>query len=180
MAYADVVNAEARDLAAAGADVIQLDEPWLREDPDGANRYGVEAINRALAGVATTTAIHLCFGYGFIVSPDKPKAYAFLAQLADCVVDQISIEAAQPHLDLGVLRELAHKTIVLGVIDLSSNAIESVQTLADRIRRGLPHVAPERLIAAPDCGMKYLTREAAYGKLAALSAAAAQVRSELN
>lgn len=180
LAYADAVNAEARDLAAAGADVIQLDEPWLREDPDGANRYGVKVINRALAGIATTTAIHLCFGYGFIVSPHKPKAYAFLAQLADCVVDQISIEAAQPHLDLGVLSDLAHKTIVLGVVDLSSNAIETVETLAARIRRALPYVAPERLIAAPDCGMKYLSRDAAYGKLAALSTAAARVRSEIS
>ena len=179
MAYADAVNREVRDLAAAGADVIQLDEPWLREDPDGANRYGVKAINRALAGVTVTTAIHLCFGYGFIVSAAKPKAYAFLAQLADSVVDQISIEAAQPHLDLGVLRDLAPKSIVLGVIDLSTNDIESVAELAGRIRRALPYVAPERLLPAPDCGMKYLTRAAAFGKLQALSAAARLVRAEL-
>lgn len=179
MAYAEIVNAEARDLEAAGADVIQLDEPWLREDPDGANRYGVAAINRALEGLKVTTGIHLCFGYGFIVSPDKPKAYAFLSQLADCEVNQISIEAAQPHLDLAVLEDLSNKAIVLGVIDLSTNEVESAATLAERIRCALPHVAPERLVAAPDCGMKYLTRDAAFGKLKALVEAAAQVRREL-
>ena len=180
MAYAEAVNLEVRDLAAAGADIIQLDEPWLRDDPDGATRYGVKAINRALAGVTVTSAIHLCFGYGFIVSPDKPNAYAFLAQLADSVVDQISIEAAQPHLDLGVLRDLAPKAIVLGVVDLATNDIESVEVLAERIRRALPYVPAERLLAAPDCGMKYLTRAAAFGKLQALAAAAALVRSELS
>jgi 5-methyltetrahydropteroyltriglutamate--homocysteine methyltransferase len=179
MAYAEVVNQEARDLAAAGADVIQLDEPWLRSDPDAANRYGIKAINRALEGVGTTTAVHLCFGYGFVMSAQKPKAYAFLSQLADCVVDQISIEAAQPHLDLGVLRELSSKTIILGVVDLSTNEVESVETLAARIRRALPHVAADRLMPAPDCGLKYLTREAAFGKLCALAAAARQVRAEL-
>ncbi len=179
MAYADIVNAEARDLERAGADVIQLDEPWLREDPDGANRYGVQAINRALEGLKVTTAVHLCFGYGFVVSADKPKAYAFLEQLADCTVAQISVEAAQPHLDLGVFSQMADKTIVLGVVDLSTNEVESEQTLATRIERALPHVAPERLIAAPDCGMKYLTREAAFGKLRALVQAAARVSASL-
>ncbi len=180
MAYAAAVNEEVRDLAAAGADVIQLDEPWLRDDPDGANRYGVKAINRALQGIDVTTCVHLCFGYGFIVSPHKPKAYAFLAQLADCVVDQISIEAAQPHLDLGVLKDLSTKTIVLGVLDLSSNEVESVTTLVERIRRALPFVPPERLMPAPDCGMKYLTREAAFGKLRALVIAADTLRKELS
>ena len=178
MAYAAVVNEEVRDLAAAGADVIQLDEPWLRDDPDGANRYAVKAINRALEGVDVTTCVHLCFGYGFIVSPHKPKAYAFLAQLADCVVKQISIEAAQPHLDLGVLKDLSNKTVVLGVLDLSSNEVERAATLVERIRRALPFVAAERLIPAPDCGMKYLSREAAFGKLQALAAAAATLRQE--
>lgn len=178
MAYAAVVNAEALDLQAAGADVIQLDEPWLRDDPDGANRYGVKAINRALEGVTCTTCIHLCFGYGFVVSKDKPKAYAFLEQLADCVVDQISVEAAQPHLDLGVFRGLTNKAIVLGVVDLSNNDIESAEVLSHRIRRALPFVAAERLIPAPDCGMKYLSRAAAIGKLTALTAAAAQLRQE--
>ncbi|MFP6682307.1 MAG: 5-methyltetrahydropteroyltriglutamate--homocysteine methyltransferase [Gammaproteobacteria bacterium] len=179
MAYADAVNAEARDLDAAGADVIQLDEPWLRQDPDGANQFGVKAINRALEGITATTAIHLCFGYGFIVSADKPKAYAFLAQLADCNVDQISVEAAQPHLDLGVFSDLSAKTIVLGIVDLSTNEIESPKKLAARLRRALPHIAPERLIAAPDCGMKYLTRAAAFGKLQAMVEAANIVRREV-
>ncbi len=179
MAYADAVNAEARDLEAAGAAVIQLDEPWLRQDPDGAARYAVAAIDRALDGVNTTTAVHLCFGYGFVVSREKPKAYAFLSGLADCAVDQISIEAAQPHLDLGVLRDLSEKTILLGVVDLSSNEVESVDTLAERIRRALPYVDAERLVASPDCGMKYLSRDAAYGKLCALVEASARVRAEL-
>ncbi len=178
MAYAAIVNAEARDLEAAGVDVIQLDEPWLRSDPDGAVRYGVKAINRALEGLQTTTAVHLCFGYGFVVSAQKPKAYAFLAQLADCVVNQISIEAAQPHLDLGVLRDLSQKTIVLGVIDLSTNEVESVPTLVDRIRRALPFVSADQLMPAPDCGLKYLTRESAFGKLKALVDAARIVRAE--
>jgi 5-methyltetrahydropteroyltriglutamate--homocysteine methyltransferase len=180
MAYADAVNAEAHDLDAAGADVIQLDEPWLRQDPDGANEYGVKAINRALEGIGATTAIHLCFGYGFIVSADKPKAYAFLSQLADCNADQISVEAAQPHLDLGVFSDLSTKTIVLGIVDLSSNEIETPAVLADRIRRALPYIPPERLIAAPDCGMKYLSRDAAFGKLLAMVEAATIVRSEVS
>jgi len=179
MAYAEVVNAEVRDLAAAGADVIQLDEPWLRNDPDGANRYAIAAIDRALAGVDVKTAIHLCFGYGFVVSADKPKAYAFLARLADTAVDQVSIEAAQPHLDLGILSDLSAKDIVLGVIDLSSNDVESAAILAGRIRRALPYVDPQRLIPAPDCGMKYLSRDAAFGKLCALVDAAAIVRKEI-
>jgi len=179
MAYAEVVNEEVRDLAAAGADVIQLDEPWLRNDPDGANRYAIAAIDRALAGVDVKTAIHLCFGYGFVVSADKPKAYAFLARLADAAVDQVSIEAAQPHLDLGILGDLSAKDIVLGVIDLSSNDVESAAILAERIRRALPYVAPQRLIPAPDCGMKYLSRNAAFGKLSALVEAAAIVRREI-
>jgi len=180
MAYAEAVNAEAHDLEAAGADVIQLDEPWLRQDPEGANRYGIKVINRALQGITVTTAIHLCFGYGFIVSADKPKAYAFLSRLADCTVEQISIEAAQPHLDLGILADLSAKTIVLGVVDLSTNEIETPATLADRLRPALQFVAPERLIAAPDCGMKYLTREAAFGKLQAMVKAAEVVRGEVS
>ncbi|MGE0484462.1 MAG: 5-methyltetrahydropteroyltriglutamate--homocysteine methyltransferase [Gammaproteobacteria bacterium] len=175
MAYAEVVNAEARALAAAGADVIQLDEPWLREDPDGAMRYGVKAIDRALRDIDVTTCIHLCFGYGFVVSKDKPKAYAFLEQLAGCTVDQVSVEAAQPALDLGVFTSFRDKTIVLGVLDLSTNDVEPVDELVARIRRALPFVPRERLVVAPDCGMKYLTRAAAFGKLSALSAAAARV-----
>lgn len=172
MAYAEVVNQEVRDLEAEGVDVIQLDEPWLRQDPEGATRYARKAIDRALEGIRVTTAIHLCFGYGFVVSRDKPKAYAFLSQLADSVVGQISIEAAQPHLDLGVLRDLAPKTILLGVIDLSTNEVETPEVVAERIRRALPFVDRARLVAAPDCGMKYLRRDAAFGKLQALVGAA--------
>ena len=179
MDYADAVNAEARELEAAGADVIQLDEPWLRNDPDAAARYAVPAINRALAGIDVATAVHLCFGYAAVVRQQKPTGYAFLPQLAGTVARQISIEAAQPKLDLGVLADLAGKTIVLGVIDLADPAVESIDRVAARIRAGLASVAPERLILAPDCGMKYLPREVARGKLASLAAGARQVRSEL-
>ncbi|HUZ75880.1 MAG TPA: 5-methyltetrahydropteroyltriglutamate--homocysteine methyltransferase [Stellaceae bacterium] len=178
LAYAAAVNDEARDLKAAGADVIQLDEPWLQARPERAARYGVKAIERAFAGIAGTTAIHLCMGYAHAV-PTKPSAYAFLSQLADCTVQQISIEAAQPKLDLGVLRDLAGKTIVLGVLDLGDPAVESADEVARRIRAGLAHVAPERLVPAPDCGMKYLPRDVAFGKLKALAEGAALVRRTL-
>jgi 5-methyltetrahydropteroyltriglutamate--homocysteine methyltransferase len=178
LAYADAVNAEARDLVAAGADVIQLDEPWLQARPERAARYGVKAIDRALAGITAATAIHLCMGYAHAVR-SKPNAYAFLAPLADCSVQQISIEAAQPKLDLGVLRDLAGKTIVLGVLDLGDPAVESADTVAQRIRAGLAHVAPERLVPAPDCGMKYLPRDTAFAKLQTLAQGAAQARRAL-
>jgi 5-methyltetrahydropteroyltriglutamate--homocysteine methyltransferase len=179
LAFADVVNEELRDLEAAGADVVQLDEPWLRNDPDAAGRFGVRAIDRALEGVRATTAVHLCFGYAAIVGGDKPGAYAFLSGLAESRVDQISLEAAQPAVDLGVLRDLADKTIILGVIDLDQVDVETPDQVAARIRRGLQYVAAERLIAAPDCGMKYLPRERAYGKLEALARGAAIVRGAL-
>jgi len=179
MAYAEAVNAEARDLQAAGADLIQLDEPWLRNDPEAAKRYAVEAINRALAGLTVPTAVHLCFGYAAVVRHQKPIGYSFLAQLADSVARQISIEAAQPRLDLGVLGDLAGKTIILGVIDLADPAVETVEQVATRIRAGLARVPAERLILAPDCGMKYLPRETAFGKLCALSAGARAVRDRL-
>jgi 5-methyltetrahydropteroyltriglutamate--homocysteine methyltransferase len=179
MAYAEVVNAEARELQAAGADVIQLDEPWLRNDPEGAKRYAVPAINRALAGLTVPTAVHLCFGYAAVVKRPKPTGYAFLPQLADTIAAQISIEAAQPRLDLGVLGDLAGKTVILGVIDLSDPAVETVEQVTDRIRAGLAWLPAERLILAPDCGMKYLPRETAFGKLCALSAAARAVRAGL-
>jgi 5-methyltetrahydropteroyltriglutamate--homocysteine methyltransferase len=178
LAYADAVNQEVRDLKAAGADVIQLDEPWLQARPDRAARYGVEAINRALAGVPGPTTVHLCFGYAATVT-DRPAGYDFLAELVDSAAGQISIEAAQPRLDLAVLRALAPKTIVLGVIDLGNPDVESAHVVAQRIRAGLAHVPPERLVPAPDCGMKYLPRETAFGKLSALAAGAAQVRREL-
>jgi 5-methyltetrahydropteroyltriglutamate--homocysteine methyltransferase len=179
MDFAAAVNAEARDLEAAGADVIQLDEPWLRNDPEAARRFAVPAINRALAGLTVPTALHLCFGYAAVVRGDKPAGYAFLPQLAETTAAQISIEAAQPKLDLGVLADLSGKTIILGVIDLADPAVETVEQVAERIRAGLRHVTPEHLIAAPDCGMKYLPRETAFGKLRALSGAARAVRATL-
>jgi len=179
MDFAAAVNAEAHDLQAVGADVIQLDEPWLRNDPEAAQRYAVPAINRALAGITVPRALHLCFGYAAVVRQQKPTGYSFLPQLADTVAEQISIEAAQPRLDLGVLADLAPKTVILGVIDLGDLAIETVEQVAARIRAGLGHVPPERLILAPDCGMKYLVRDTAFGKLCVLTAAARVVRAEL-
>src|SRR5579864_1271001 len=174
MDYAVAVNQELRALKATGVDVVQLDEPWVRTAPDKAARWGVKAINRALDGIPGPTIIHLCFGYAASVR-NKPAAYAFLPQLADTVAEQISIEAAQPRLDLGVLKDLAGKTILLGVLDLDDPAVESAEEVARRLRAGLRHVAAERLVAAPDCGMKYLPRERAFGKLQALAAGAAIV-----
>ena len=179
LAFAAAVNEELRDLKAAGADVVQLDEPWLQARPERAARYGVKAINRALQGIPGTTVVHLCFGYAAAVK-DKPSGYSFLPQLADSSASQISIEAAQPRLDLGVLKELAGKTVMLGVLDLGSHAVESADEVARRIREGLKQLPAERLVAAPDCGMKYLSREAAFAKLQALAAGAATVRRELS
>ena len=181
MDFAEAVNAEALDLQQAGADVIQLDEPWLRNDPEAAKRYAVRAINRALSGITVPTVVHLCFGYAAVVpGSSKPSGYSFLPGLADSIAQQISIEAAQPKLDLGVLRELAGKKIMLGVLDLGDNNIETPEQVAARIRAGLKFVAPENLIPAPDCGMKYLSREIAFGKLKALAAGAAIVRREIS
>jgi 5-methyltetrahydropteroyltriglutamate--homocysteine methyltransferase len=179
MDFATAVNQEARELEAAGADLIQLDEPWLRNDPEGAKRYAVPAINRALEGIRVPTALHLCFGYAAVVKHQKPTGYSFLPQLAATTAQQISIEAAQPRLDLGVLSDLAGKTIILGVIDLGDPAIETVDQVAERIRAGLARVPAERLVAAPDCGMKYLPREIAFGKLRALVDGARAVRANL-
>ncbi|HUN46551.1 MAG TPA: cobalamin-independent methionine synthase II family protein [Stellaceae bacterium] len=180
MDFAAAVNAEARDLIAAGADVIQLDEPWLRNDPEAAKRYAVKAINRALEGLTATTAVHLCFGYAQLVGDNKPTAYSFLPQLADTTAQQISIEAAQPRLDLGILRDLAGKTVMLGVISLADPAVETPDVVAERLRAGLKYLPPERLIAAPDCGLKYLPRDTAFGKLKSLSAGARMVRESLS
>jgi 5-methyltetrahydropteroyltriglutamate--homocysteine methyltransferase len=179
MDFAAAVNAEARDLQKAGADVIQLDEPWLRNDPEAAARYAVKAINLALAGITVPTAVHLCFGYAQVVHIQKPTGYAFLPQLADSVVQQISIECAQPKLDLDILGAFSDKKIILGVIDLSDAEVETAETVAARIRAGLKHVGADRLIVAPDCGMKYMARDVAFGKLRALSEGAAIVRVEL-
>jgi 5-methyltetrahydropteroyltriglutamate--homocysteine methyltransferase len=178
MDFAAAVNAEARDLQAAGADVIQLDEPWLRNDPEGAKRYAIKAINRALDGITVPTVIHLCFGYAFLVS-NKPTSYFFLSELADSAAQQISIEAAQPKIDLGVLKDLSSKKIMLGVINLGDQIVERPEQVAERIRTGLKFVSADRLVPAPDCGMKYLAREVAFGKLKALADGAAIVRKEL-
>jgi 5-methyltetrahydropteroyltriglutamate--homocysteine methyltransferase len=180
MAFAEAVNAEARDLQKAGADVIQLDEPWVRNNPELAKRYAVKAINRALEGITVPTVVHLCFGYAAVVpGSSKPAGYSFLAELDDTTADQISIEAAQPKLDLGVLKDLSSKKIMLGVLDLGNPEIESAAVVADRIRNGLKHVPAERLVVAPDCGMKYMPRHVAFGKLKAMSEAAATVRKEI-
>jgi len=177
LAFAAAVNDELRDLKAAGADVLQLDEPWLQARPDRAARYGVTAINRALQGIPGPTIVHLCFGYAAAVK-DKPTGYSFLPQLEATSASQISIEAAQPRLALDVLKDF-RKTILVGVIDLGTEKVETPDEVAARIRAALKHVPAERLVLAPDCGMKYLSREAAFGKLKALAAGAAIVRKEL-
>jgi len=178
MDYAVAVNQELRELKATGVDVVQLDEPWVRQSPEKAARYGIKAINRALEGIEGPTVVHLCFGYAAVVA-DKPSGYSFLPQLADTIAGQISIEAAQPRLDLGVLRELSGKTIMLGVLDLGDNVVETPETVAARIRAGLKFVDATKLVAAPDCGMKYLPHDVAYGKLRSLAQGAAIVRREL-
>jgi 5-methyltetrahydropteroyltriglutamate--homocysteine methyltransferase len=179
MDLAAAVNEEALALQAAGADVIQLDEPWLRNDPEAAKRIAVPALNRALRGLTAQTAVHLCFGYAALVAQDKPSGYSFLGELADTTADQISIEAAQPNLDLGILSELAGKTVVLGVIDLSDMTVETPEQVAERLRAALKYLPADKLVGAPDCGMKYLPRDIAYAKLRSLAAGAALVRGEL-
>jgi 5-methyltetrahydropteroyltriglutamate--homocysteine methyltransferase len=178
MDYADAVNAELKELKATGVDVVQLDEPWVRAAPDKAVQYGVAAINRALAGIDGPTVVHICLGYGHLVH-NKPSGYAFLPQLADSLASQVSLEAAQPQLDLGVLRDLSSKTILLGVLDLGTPEVETAREVAARLRAGLEHVVPEHLVAAPDCGMKYLPRARAAAKLKAMVEGAAIVRREL-
>jgi 5-methyltetrahydropteroyltriglutamate--homocysteine methyltransferase len=176
--YAAAVNAEIKDLFAAGADVVQIDEPWMEAQSEKARRFGLAAVKRALEGVNGTTALHICFGYAALV-PGRPAAYSFLEELADSPVKQISIETAQSSLDCAVLAKLPGKTIILGVLDLSTHDVETAETVAARIRKALPFVSPERLIAAPDCGMKYLPAESAFGKLKAMTGGAAIVRKEL-
>jgi 5-methyltetrahydropteroyltriglutamate--homocysteine methyltransferase len=178
MDYAAAVNAEIKDLFAAGADVVQIDEPWMQQHPDQARAYGVKALDKALKGVSGTIAVHLCFGYAAVVH-DKPSGYSFLAELDQCKAQQISVEAAQPKLDCSVLSKLPSKTIILGVIDLSDPAVEAPQTVAERIRRALPYVPADRMIIAPDCGMKYLPREVAFGKMVAMVEGARIARREI-
>ncbi len=178
MAFADAVNAEMKDLFAAGADIVQLDEPWMQARPEPARRYAIEAINRALDGAPGETVVHMCFGYAHAVK-DKPSGYSFLPELDACVADQISIEAAQPGLDLEILKGLPSKTIIVGVINLGEEEVETPDIVADRLRAALDVLPPERLIAAPDCGMKYLSQASARGKLAALIEGTAIVRRDL-
>jgi 5-methyltetrahydropteroyltriglutamate--homocysteine methyltransferase len=175
---AAALNQEMRDLFAAGADVVQLDEPFLQAQPDKARRFGVAAINRAVADVGGTTALHLCFGYAARVS-EKPSGYSFLPELEAADVQQVSVEAAQPKLDCAVLAALADKQVMVGVLDLGDMTVETPQVIAERIRGALAHVPAERLIVAPDCGMKYLPREIAFGKMCAMVAGARIVRAEL-
>jgi 5-methyltetrahydropteroyltriglutamate--homocysteine methyltransferase len=177
MDYAIAVNAEIRDLHAAGADIVQVDEPYLQARPDAARAYGLTALNAALDGVTGVTAVHLCFGYAAIIH-ERPEGYSFLPELAACRCDQISIETAQSGLDLGVLADLSGKTIILGVIDLSDPSVETAEVVAGRVRRAFGYVAPEKLVIAPDCGMKYLPRSSAEGKMRAMSAAATLLRDE--
>jgi len=178
MAYAEAVNEELRDLVAAGADIVQLDEPWLQARPEQAREYAVAAIDRALAGIEAETELHICHGYAAVVR-DKAQRYAFLAELDASSVGQVSIEAAQPRLDLSVLRALPTKKLAVGMLDLNDPGVEQVDIVVARIRAALEHVDPQRLVLAPDCGMKYLPRETAFGKLSAMVQAAERVRAEL-
>jgi 5-methyltetrahydropteroyltriglutamate--homocysteine methyltransferase len=178
LAYADAVRLEIADLFEAGADFVLIDEPYMQARPDLAADYGLAALNRALEGAAGRTIVHICFGYAALVK-ERPSGYSFLGQLRTCGCDQVSIETAQSGLDCEVLRELPGKTIVLGVIDLSSHEVETPDTVADRVRRALPHVAAERIVLAPDCGMKYLPREVAFRKLQAMVEGARIVRAEV-
>ena len=179
MGFAEAVNEEIKDLFAAGADIVQLDEPWLESRVEQAGSYAVKVINRALDGVTGTTAIHVCFGYAAVVRNKPKRAYSVLAELAQTSADQISIEAAQPRLDLTSLRVLSGKTVVVGILDLNDPDVEEPSLLAQRIRAVLEVIPPDRLIVAPDCGMKYLPRNVAFGKLQSMVQAAELVRAEL-
>jgi 5-methyltetrahydropteroyltriglutamate--homocysteine methyltransferase len=171
LAYAEAVNEELRDLKAAGADVVQIDEPYLQARPEQAREYAVEAINRALEGIEGETVLHTCFGYAHIVK-DRPNGYPFLRELGECISTHVSLEAAQPNLDPEVLHDVSDKTIVLGVLDLGADEVETPEVVAERIRKALAVLTPERLVVAPDCGMKYLPRERAFRKLQAMVAGA--------
>jgi 5-methyltetrahydropteroyltriglutamate--homocysteine methyltransferase len=175
--YAVAVNEEIRDLFAGGADIVQIDEPWMQARPEKARQYGLKALNRALEGVRGTTAVHICFGYAAVIH-QKPSGYSFLPEFAGCTCNQVSIEAAQPRLDCAVLASLSEKSVMVGCIDLNDMAIEAPQVVVERIRRALPYVAKERMILAPDCGMKYLPREVAEAKLRSMVEAAKILRRE--
>jgi 5-methyltetrahydropteroyltriglutamate--homocysteine methyltransferase len=177
--YAAAVNAEIKDLFAAGADIVQIDEPYMQARPDKARAFGLKALNAALDGAkGTTAAVHICFGYAAIIHV-RPEGYSFLPEFANSPVQQVSVETAQSGLDCAVLEELPGKTIILGVLDLSDMAVETPQTVAARIRRALPHVPAERIVVAPDCGLKYLPREVAFGKMQAMVEGTKIVRHEI-
>ena len=178
MDYAAAVNLEIRDLFAAGADVVQIDEPYMQARPDEARQFGLAALNRALEGVQGTTAVHICFGYAAIIHV-RPSGYSFLPELSECRCAQVSIETAQSNLDCAILKSLSGKKIMLGVLDLADHTVESPELVASRIRRALPYVDPANLLIAPDCGMKYLPREVAFGKLQAMVAGAQMLRAQL-
>jgi 5-methyltetrahydropteroyltriglutamate--homocysteine methyltransferase len=175
MDYAAALNAEIQDLFCAGADIVQLDEPYMQARPQEAREYGLETLNCALQGVRGTTAVHICFGYAAIIH-SRPSGYSFLTELANCSCQQISIETAQSNLDSRILEGLRGKKIILGVIDLADPAVESPEQVAERIRRALPYARAADLIVAPDCGMKYLARATAFGKLQSMVAGAQIVR----
>ena len=179
MAYAEALNEEVSELKSAGADVIQIDEPYMQANPREADAFGVAAIDRALDGIEGPPVVHLCFGYAYVVA-DKPEGYSFLPQLDACAAEAISIEAAQPNLDPVILEKLPNKKILYGVINLGTQEVETAELVANRLRSALAHISADRLIAAPDCGMKYLPRDVAFGKLNALVGGAAMVRDELN
>ena len=177
MDYAAAVNEEIRDLFAAGADIVQIDEPYMQARPEKARQYGLQALNRALEGISATTAVHICFGYAAVIHA-RPSGYSFLGELAGCSCKQVSIETAQSGLDCSVLKGLPGKKILLGVIDLNDMAVETPDTVAARIRRALPYVRAEDIVVAPDCGMKYLPRDVAFGKMKAMVAGAKLLREE--
>ena len=177
LAYAQAVNEEIRDLFAAGADIVQIDEPYMQARPEKAREYGLKALNKALEGITGETAVHICFGYAAVIHA-RPSGYSFLPELASCSCRQISLETAQSHLDCSVLAGLSNKKLMVGCIDLSDMAVETPQTVVDRIKRALPFVAKENVVLAPDCGMKYLPRDVADGKMRAMVEAAKILRAE--
>jgi 5-methyltetrahydropteroyltriglutamate--homocysteine methyltransferase len=177
MDYALAVNEEIRDLFAAGADIVQIDEPYMQARPEKARQYGLRALNRALDGISGVTAVHICFGYAAIIH-SRPSGYSFLPELADCSCRQVSIETAQSNLDCAVLEKLAGKKIMVGVLDLNDPTVETPQQVFHRVKRAMPYVEKENIILAPDCGMKYLPREVAFGKMRAMVEAAQLLRAE--
>lgn len=177
MDYAAAVNEEIRDLFAAGADIVQIDEPYMQARPEKARQYGLKALNRALEGIDGTTAVHICFGYAAIIH-ERPSGYSFLPELGDCSCKQVSLETAQSNLDCSVLTKLPNKKLMVGCVDLSTNEVETPELIAERIRKALKFMRPENVILAPDCGMKYLPRDVADGKLRAMAQAAKILRAE--